>query len=105
MKTILSIIAVVVLAAALLPASSYGFASGTAPWGAPVMAGGKIVKTESTAVYIEYNEPYDKVLAWYKNALKDYRDQQMNIEFTKYRDWKDQMYIEDQTRARPTGIR
>ena len=100
MKTILYAMCVAaVLAVAFAPASSYAFAKGDPPWGAPVMPGGKIVKTESTAVYIEYNQPYDKVLAWYKDALKDYRDKAMNIEFTKYRDWKDQMYIEDQGAA------
>jgi len=57
-------------------------------WEAPVMPGGTLMKTEDTAVYIEYEAPYGKVLAWYKQALKDYKDE-------KYRDWADQMYIED----------
>jgi hypothetical protein len=100
MKTILyAICAIAVLAAALAPASSYAFAKGDPPWGAPVMPGGKIVKTEGTAIYFEYDQPYDKVLAWYRDALKDYRDKANNIDFTKYRDWKDQMYIEDQGAA------
>ena len=37
--------------------------------------------------------PYEKVLAWYKQVLKDYKD-------GKYRDWTDQMYIEDQGGAK-----
>ncbi|MGA3175527.1 MAG: hypothetical protein ABSE25_14050 [Syntrophorhabdales bacterium] len=100
MKTILYITAAVaVLAFALLPASSYGFASGNPPWGAPVMPGGKVVKTEKTAIYIEYSEPHDKVLAWYREALKNHRDPAYNIDYTKYREWKDQTYIEDQGAA------
>ena len=58
-------------------------------WGAPVPPGGTVVGTEDTAVFIEYNQPYETVLAWYKEKLKDYKDE-------KYRDWNDQMYIEDQ---------
>jgi hypothetical protein len=68
-------------------------------WEAPVMPGGTIVKTEKKVVYIEYNLPYDQVLAWYKEALKSHRDNVYNIEWTKYRDWKDQMYIEEQGAA------
>ncbi len=100
MKTILyAMCAIMLCAAALTPASSYAFGGGTPPWGAPIMPGGKIVKTESTAIYVEYDQPYDKVLAWYRDALKDHRDKVMNIDFTKYRDWSDQMYIEDQGSA------
>jgi hypothetical protein len=58
-------------------------------WEAPVMPGGAIVKTEDTAVFISYDLPYEKVLEWYKGALANYKD-------GRYRDWKDQMYIEDQ---------
>lgn len=57
-------------------------------WEAPVMPGGTVVKTEDTAVFIDYDLPYEKVLAWYKDALRNYKD-------GKYRDWNDQMYIED----------
>jgi hypothetical protein len=57
-------------------------------WEAPVMPGGTVVKTEETAVFIDYDLPYEKVLAWYKDALRNYKD-------GKYRDWNDQMYIED----------
>jgi hypothetical protein len=99
-KTILyAICALAVLAAAFTPTPSHAFANGNPPWGAPVMPGGKIVKAEGTAVYVQYDQPYDKVLAWYRDALKDYRDKERNIEFTKYRDWKEQMYIEDQGAA------
>jgi hypothetical protein len=62
-------------------------------WEAPVMPGGTLVKTEDTAVFISYDRPYDKVLAWYKKALENYKDE-------KYRDWKEQMYIEDQGSAK-----
>jgi len=62
-------------------------------WEAPVMPGGIVVKTEDTAVYINYDLPYEKVLDWYKDALKNYKD-------GKYRDWADQMYIEDQGGAK-----
>jgi len=74
-------------------ALSPGQGSAAAPlpdkqWEAPVMPGGTLLKTEDTAVFIEYEAPYEKVLAWYKQALKDYKDE-------KYRDWAEQMYIED----------
>ena len=57
--------------------------------GAPIMPGGKEGSKESGRLPIEYNKPYNEVLAWYQNALKDYPD-------ARYRDWKDEMYIEDQ---------
>ena len=83
-----------ILGLALFP----GQGSAAAPlsdkqWEAPVMPGGTLVKTEDTAVYIDYEMPYEKVLAWYKEALKEYKDD-------KYRDWADQMYIEDQGGAK-----
>jgi hypothetical protein len=62
-------------------------------WEAPVMPGGTLVKTEDTAVFISYDLPYEKVLEWYKKALENYKDE-------KYRDWKEQMYIEDQGGAK-----
>ena len=62
-------------------------------WDAPVMPGGTLVKTEDTAVFISYNLPYEQVLAWYKKSLENYKDE-------KYRDWKEQMYIEDQGGAK-----
>lgn len=66
-------------------------------WEAPVMPGGTIVKTEDTAVFIEYKATYDQLLAFYKEGLKNYKDPKYaNVEWAKYRDWEDQMYIEDQ---------
>ncbi len=62
-------------------------------WEAPVMPGGAIVKTEDTAVFISYDMPYAQVLEWYKGALGNYKD-------GRYRDWKEQMYIEDQGGAK-----
>jgi hypothetical protein len=62
-------------------------------WEAPVMPGGTLVKTEDTSILITYNLPYDAVLAWYKKVLENYKDE-------KYRDWKEQMYIEDQGGAK-----
>ncbi len=53
------------------------------------MPGGTTVKQESGRLVTEYNMPYDQVLAWYQEALKRYPD-------TRYRDWKEEMYIEDQ---------
>ena len=57
--------------------------------GAPIMPEGTKVKQESGRLITEYNLPYDKVLPWYQEALKKYPD-------TRYRDWKEEMYIEDQ---------
>lgn len=57
--------------------------------GAPIMPDGTKVKQESGRLTTEYNMPYDKVLIWYQDALKRYPD-------TRYRDWKEEMYIEDQ---------
>jgi hypothetical protein len=57
--------------------------------GAPIMPGGARVKEESGRLYHEYTLPYNQVLVWYQEALKRYPD-------ARYRDWKDEMYIEDQ---------
>jgi uncharacterized membrane protein YvbJ len=57
--------------------------------GAPIMPDGTKVKEESNRLITEYNLPYDKVLAWYKEALQKYPD-------ARYRDWEEEMYIEDQ---------
>lgn len=62
-------------------------------WDAPVMPGGTLVKTEDTSVVISYDLPYTQVLAWYKKTLENYKDE-------KYRDWQEQMYIEDQGGAK-----
>jgi len=57
--------------------------------GAPIMQGVAIPQPEGTRLRLEYNLPYNQVLTWYKEALKNYPD-------ARYRDWKDEMYIEDQ---------
>ncbi len=57
--------------------------------GAPIMPDGTKVKEESGRLITEYNLPYDKVFAWYKEALQRYPD-------ARYRDWEEEMYIEDQ---------
>lgn len=57
--------------------------------GAPIMPGGMKVKEESGRLITEYNLPYDKVFTWYKEALQRYPD-------ARYRDWEEEMYIEDQ---------
>jgi hypothetical protein len=57
--------------------------------GAPIMPNGTKLKEESGQLYTEYNLPYKEVLAWYQEALKNYPD-------ARYRDWKEEMYIEDQ---------
>ena len=91
-----------ILGIALLPAQGRS-ADNPLPakqWDAPVMPGGTLVKTSATAVFIEYNLPYEKVLAWYKEALKNNKDPHFNVDWTKYRDWNDQMYIEDQGGAK-----
>jgi len=57
--------------------------------GAPIIPEGIKVSEKGGRHVTEYNLPYDKVLAWYRDALKKYPD-------TRYRDWKEEMYIEDQ---------
>jgi len=57
--------------------------------GAPIMPGGKEGSRESGRLPIEYDKPYKEVLAWYQDALKDYPD-------ARYRNWEEEMYIEDQ---------
>jgi hypothetical protein len=70
-------------------------------WGAPMMPGSKITKTEDTVVMMQVDQPYDKVLAYYREVLKDYRDPRFaHVDFAKERDWADQMYIEDQGASR-----
>ena len=78
-----------VLAVAFSPSSVHAWANGTAPWDAPVMPGGKVISTERTAMVIEYDLPHAKLHEWYTEALKKYPDE-------KFREWKDQTYIEDQ---------
>ena len=57
--------------------------------GAPIMPNGTEMKKESGRLVTEYNMPYDQVLAWYQEALKRYPD-------ARYRNWEEEMYIEDQ---------
>lgn len=57
--------------------------------GAPIMPDGTKVSEISGRHVTEYNMPYNQVLTWYQDALKKYPD-------TRYRDWKEEMYIEDQ---------
>ena len=57
--------------------------------GAPIMPGGMEVGKESGRLVTEYNLPYNQVLTWYQEALKRYPD-------ARYRDWEEEMYIEDQ---------
>jgi len=57
--------------------------------GAPIMPDGTKIKEEPGHLITEYNLPYDKVLAWYKEALQKYPD-------ARYRDWEEEIYIEDQ---------
>jgi hypothetical protein len=88
-KIIYTIVIGLMLGMALAPSSLYAWANGEAPWGVKVMPGGTVLTTERTSQVIEYNMPYEKVFQWYQESLKSYPD-------AKYRDWKDQMYIEDQ---------
>jgi hypothetical protein len=57
--------------------------------GAPIMPDGKEAGKDSGRLATEYNLPYKQVLAWYQDALKDYPD-------ARYRNWEEEMYIEDQ---------
>jgi hypothetical protein len=57
--------------------------------GAPIMPGGATLKQDSGRLITEYNQPYKQLLTWYQGALKDYPD-------ARYRDWEEEMYIEDQ---------
>jgi hypothetical protein len=57
--------------------------------GAPIMPNGKEVTKETGRLVTEYSVPYKEVLAWYQEALKRYPD-------ARYRDWEEEMYIEDQ---------
>jgi len=65
--------------------------------GAPIMPGGTILKQERTRLTYGYDLSYDLVLAWYQEALKRYPD-------ARYRDWKEEMYIEDQGGSRWQAI-
>ena len=56
--------------------------------GAPVIPGAKILKKTDTRLELVVNLPHDKVLAFYKKALKGLKD-------IRYREWKAASYIED----------
>lgn len=66
--------------------------------GAPIMPDGTKVKEEPSRLITEYNLPYDQVFAWYKEALRQYPD-------ARYRDWEEEMYIEDQGPSKWHAIR
>jgi len=57
--------------------------------GAPIMPDGTTLKQGSGRLSTDYNLSYAQVLAWYQEALKRYPH-------TRYRNWKKEMYIEDQ---------
>jgi hypothetical protein len=57
--------------------------------GAPIMPEGTALKQGSGRISTEYNLSYAQVLTWYQEALKRYPH-------ARYRDWKEEMYIEDQ---------
>ena len=66
--------------------------------GAPIMPDGTKVSEEGGRYVSRYNLPYAQVLAWYQEALKKYPD-------ARYRDWKEEMYIEDQGASRWHAIK
>lgn len=66
--------------------------------GAPIMPDGTKVKEESSRLILEYGLPYVKVFAWYKESLQKYPD-------ARYRDWEEEMYIEDQGVSKWHAIR
>ena len=56
--------------------------------GAPVIPGGKVINKTANRLEIMTHMTHDQVLSFYKEALKKEED-------IKFRDWKDQTYIED----------
>ena len=66
--------------------------------GAPIMPDGTKVSEKGGRHVTEYNMPYNQVLVWYQEALKKYPD-------ARYRDWKEEMYIEDQGAAKWHAIK
>ncbi len=66
--------------------------------GAPIMPGGTQVSSEPGQLVTRYDLPYTKVLEWYKEALKRYPD-------ARYRDWEEEVYIEDQGGSRWHAIK
>jgi len=71
---------------------------GSPQWiGAPLMPGGRKMSEGSGRFVQEYDKPYNEVLAWYRQALKNYPD-------ARYRDWSHEMYIEDEGASRWLAI-
>ncbi|MCP4682644.1 MAG: hypothetical protein GY864_09950 [Desulfobacterales bacterium] len=56
--------------------------------GAPVILQGKTIKKTDTRLELKTGLSHDKVLAFYRDALKGFQD-------IKFREWKDATYIED----------
>jgi hypothetical protein len=56
--------------------------------GAPLMPGGKVILKQKGRLEVALPLPHDKIVAFYKEALKDEKD-------IRYRDWQDSTYIED----------
>jgi len=56
--------------------------------GAPLISSGEIIKKTGSRMEMMTNLSHDKIIAFYKEALKEYPD-------IKFRDWKDVTYIED----------
>jgi len=55
---------------------------------APVIPEGKTIEKTEARLTIKTDRSHDEVLAFYREALKDFKD-------IKFRDWKDATYIED----------
>lgn len=56
--------------------------------GAPVLPKGSVIQKTDTRLEMKTDLSHDEVIAFYREALKDFRD-------IKFRDWKDATYIED----------
>jgi hypothetical protein len=78
--------------------SSHVIPKGPQWLGAPVMPNGTTLKSEPSELVIAYDLPHDQVRAWYEAALKSYPD-------ARYRDWHEEMYIEDQGASRWHAIK
>lgn len=66
--------------------------------GAPVLPGGTTVEEGPDRRVTEYGLPSAQVLAWYRESLRRYPD-------ARYRDWEDEIYIEDQGGSKWHAIR
>ncbi len=56
--------------------------------GAPLVPVSETIQKTDTRMELKTNASHDEIVAFYKEALKDYTD-------IKYREWKDATYIED----------